>query len=155
MPEGQRLRWWQEEATAVSPNASERLLPPSAPMQETVASPNLESSAMPEPEIDTWAELEAEAFRRAEQTKSELAFSFNKEPAIRRYRWSSGISRAFSSFSCFLCIFGIGAFFYSLLTSFKFDITSLLSLIVWVVVGLFHFVCALPDKARYAWLRQK
>jgi hypothetical protein len=107
MPEGQRLRWWQEEESnqIVSQRASERIALDAVPLPTVTAKPPGAVAAEPvtltEEYQDTWEDLEAEAVRRVQQAKQEeaesVSFFLEKSSALVKHRrqgrimgWSLG-----------------------------------------------------------------
>ncbi len=74
MADGQRMRWWQDEdrQTQAAQTAAERVAATPRHLPETVDAPALMAEPA-ESGSDTWAELEAEALRRATQSEFEEA----------------------------------------------------------------------------------
>ncbi|MES2464264.1 MAG: hypothetical protein V4671_27195 [Armatimonadota bacterium] len=82
MAEGRKLRWWQDvEQNQAAHSAVERVTLAAKPLVS-------EASSSSVAEQDTWAELEAEAVRRAAQVKSEVtdSVSFYLDKAVARVR---------------------------------------------------------------------
>ena len=92
MADSPRLRWWQdeEEQAQTAREAAERVAVASASLLPETVTAYSETTVHSEPENDTWAELEAEAARRVEQSKVEaaesLSFYTDKAAALTRYR---------------------------------------------------------------------
>jgi hypothetical protein len=96
MSESQRLRWWQEEnhASQSAQEASKRLAVSATSVgpENIPVSVRSSEAASTEEELDTWAELEAEALRRSLQIKNEeaesISFCLDTSIALRQNRRS-------------------------------------------------------------------
>lgn len=112
MAEVQKLRWWQEpeEQSQKSQEASERLSAAASPLLSAVApSPVAEEVMLAEEQHDTWAELEAEAVRRAEQAKKEetesVSFHLNRTAVLADHRRQARLLWVFGSLLLAIFVF--------------------------------------------------